>query len=66
MFYQVRPKQMDSWLAQFAGQAPLPLVLDVREPWECEVVRLPEDARFAQAFIPMGDIPARWQDALDP
>ena len=64
MFYQVRPKQMDSWLAQFAGQAPLPLVLDVREPWECEVVRLPEDARFAQAFIPMGDIPARWQDAI--
>lgn len=65
MFYQVRPNQMDSWLAQFAGQPQLPLVLDVREDWECDVVRLPEDARFELAFIPMGDIPARWQEALD-
>ena len=62
MFYQVRPNQMDSWLAQFAGQGQLPLVLDVREHWECDVVRLGIDARFEQAFIPMGDIPARWQE----
>lgn len=62
MFYQVRPNQMDSWLAQFAGQATLPLVLDVREHWECDVVRLGQDARFEQVFIPMADIPARWHE----
>ena len=62
MFYQVRPNQMDSWLAQFAGQATLPLLLDVREHWECDVVRLGSDTRFEQVFIPMADIPARWHE----
>ncbi|MFI4869188.1 MAG: rhodanese-like domain-containing protein [Steroidobacterales bacterium] len=41
-----------------AGE-PLQL-LDVREPWECAIVRLP-----ASLNIPLGDIPARWRE-LDP
>jgi len=35
-------------------------LLDVREPWECAIVRLP-----ASLNIPLGDIPARWRE-LDP
>jgi len=31
-----------------------PLILDVREPWECQVCRLPDSTH-----IPMRDIPAR-------
>jgi adenylyltransferase/sulfurtransferase len=37
-----------------AGE-PLQL-LDVREPWECAIARLP-----ASVNIPLGEIPARWQ-----
>ncbi len=57
MFYQVRPNQVSDWLAQFTSQQPM--LLDVREHWECHLVRLPDDARFEQVFIPMGDVPAR-------
>ena len=32
-------------------------LLDVREPWECAIVRLP-----ASLNIPLGDIPARWRE----
>lgn len=41
-----------------AGE-PLQL-LDVREPWECAIARLP-----ASLNIPLGDIAARWRE-LDP
>ena len=35
-------------------------LLDVREPWECAIARLP-----ASLNIPLGDIAARWRE-LDP
>jgi rhodanese-related sulfurtransferase len=38
-----------------AGE-PLQL-LDVREPWECAIARLPGSLN-----IPLGEIPARWQE----
>jgi rhodanese-related sulfurtransferase len=35
-------------------------LLDVREPWECAIAHLPGSLN-----IPLGEIPARWQE-LDP
>ena len=37
------------------------LVLDVREPWELDVARI-----SGAKHIPMGDIPARFNQELDP
>jgi len=37
------------------------IVLDVREQWECEVARI-----AGSKHIPMGDIPARFNQELDP
>ncbi|HEY4901653.1 MAG TPA: rhodanese-like domain-containing protein [Terriglobales bacterium] len=37
------------------------IVLDVREPWEFEVARI-----AGSKHIPMGDIPARFNQELDP
>ena len=36
-------------------------LLDVREQWECEVARI-----AGSKLIPMGDIPARFNQELDP
>ena len=38
-----------------------PILLDVREPWEFQTSHLPDSVS-----IPMGDIPARAHQALDP
>ncbi len=32
-------------------------LLDVREPWECAIARLPGSVN-----IPLGEIPSRWQE----
>ncbi len=37
------------------------IVLDVREPWEIDVARI-----SGSKHIPMGDIPARFNQELDP
>jgi sulfur-carrier protein adenylyltransferase/sulfurtransferase len=37
-----------------------PVVLDVRESWECAIVRLPDTVH-----IPLGEVPERWRE-LDP
>ncbi len=47
-----------AWRADPARAAPL--LLDVREPWEFELVHL-DDA----LLIPMGEVPARFQE-IDP
>jgi rhodanese-related sulfurtransferase len=41
--------------------APLPVLLDVREPWEFDKARLPDSI-----LMPMGDIPGRAHQELDP
>jgi rhodanese-related sulfurtransferase len=47
--------ELASWLGQSSEPArALPLLLDVREPWEFEACHLPESR-----LIPMREIPAR-------
>lgn len=61
---QVRPGDFDQWLQQYQGQTQLPLVLDVREPWECATASITPQG-FELVRIPMQEIPARQQE-LDP
>lgn len=65
MFYQVRPSQLDEWLGQFAGDTVKPVVLDVREKWECQVASVAPSDLFELQHIPMGEIPSRLTE-LDP
>ena len=65
MFYQVRPALLDEWLGQYAGDGVKPLILDVREKWECQLASpAPSDA-FDLLCIPMGEITSRLTE-LDP
>lgn len=53
---QIRPIELDHWLrrcASAADETP-PLLLDVREPWEVGIARLPGSLN-----IPMNEIPGR-------
>jgi len=52
---QITAPQLKSWLDECAaGTRVKPQLLDIREPWEFEVCRIP-DARL----IPMRSVPAR-------
>lgn len=55
---QIRARQLAEWLA--APERPTPIVLDVREAWECELCRI-EGAQH----IPMHLVPMRCGE-LDP
>jgi rhodanese-related sulfurtransferase len=55
---QLSPQQLADWLADAAR--PKPVLLDVREPWELEICRIPESRH-----IPMASVPER-KDELDP
>lgn len=44
-----------------AGGADAPLLLDVREPWEFQLAHLPDSL-----LMPMGDVPSRAHQELDP
>lgn len=58
---QISAPQLSLWLEQsLAGNRAKPQLLDVREPWEFEVCRIP-DAKL----IPMQSVPARYSE-LDP
>lgn len=65
MFYQVRPALLDAWLGQFNGDAAKPVVLDVREKWECQVASVALSDQFELLCIPMGEITSRLNE-LDP
>lgn len=65
MFYQVRPALLDAWLDQFNGDATKPMVLDVREKWECQVASVAPSEQFELLCIPMGEITSRLNE-LDP
>ena len=65
MFYQVRPSLLDEWLGQFDGVVSKPLVLDVREKWECQVASVAPNDKFELLCIPMGEITSRLNE-LDP
>lgn len=64
MLAQVRPVQFDQWLEQCQAQGMTPLVLDVREPWECATASITPQG-FELLCIPMQEIPTRQQE-LDP
>jgi len=55
---QITPQQLQGWLAD--ASRPKPMVLDVREPWEHQICRLPDSV-----LMPMRTIPARLAE-LDP
>jgi len=55
---QITPQQLQGWLSD--GSRAKPLVLDVREPWEHQICRLPDSV-----LMPMRTIPARLAE-LDP
>lgn len=55
MVDQVRPGQLDDWLAAHTGS---PMVLDVREPWERQVASV-QPQGFELLAIPMNEIPGR-------
>jgi rhodanese-related sulfurtransferase len=55
---QISPAELSAWLA--ARDAPKPVLLDVREPWEFHTCRLPDSM-----LVPMRAIPARVAE-LDP
>ena len=54
---QVSPSQFNDWLKEAAtvGQ---PLILDVRETWECQLASIAPDA-CEVLIMPMQTIPAR-------
>lgn len=62
MIDHVRPAQLAEWIA--ANGASLPLLLDVREPWERQTASVAPQG-FELVAIPMGEIPGRL-DELDP
>ena len=55
---QLSPEQLADWLAD-ASRAK-PVLLDVREPWEFQICRIPDSMH-----IPMARVPER-KDELDP
>jgi rhodanese-related sulfurtransferase len=62
MVTQIRPSELSAWIQSLpAGREPM--VLDVREPWECQTASVTPDG-FALQAIPMHEIPARL-DELD-
>lgn len=63
MIAQLHPADFAAWrdrAAAATGEAPaaLPVVLDVREPWEVQTASISEDG-FTLACIPMREIPER-------
>lgn len=44
-----------------SGSAGVPVLLDVREPWEFQAAHLPDSI-----LMPMGDVPSRAYTELDP
>ena len=57
MDYEIAPEELKS--LQDAGSEVM--LLDVREPWEFEAARI-----AGSKHIPMGDVPARFNQELDP
>lgn len=54
MVESLSPSQLQAWLSD--PERPAPLVLDVREPWETELCRLPD-----VVLMPLDTLPEQWQ-----
>lgn len=62
---QIRPRDIAEWAKQHAGAQPLPVLLDVREPWEVQTASVPNqpDATgYEVVHMPMRAIPARFSE----
>jgi rhodanese-related sulfurtransferase len=57
MDYEITPEEVKTKLDQNEEVT----LLDVREPWECETARIAE-----AKLVPMGDVPSRAHQELDP
>lgn len=59
----IRPSQLQAWIAQASATAgsAMPIVLDVREPWELQTASV-TPAGFELLHMPMRTIPARLQE----
>ncbi len=55
MISHLRPAQLPDWLARHAQDGTLPLVLDVREPWELKTASVAAQG-FELRAIPMGSL----------
>jgi rhodanese-related sulfurtransferase len=67
MISQLNPSDFSAWRGHAtAGMAPatLPVVLDVREPWEVQLATVKEDG-FTLLTLPMREIPARLAELQD-
>jgi rhodanese-related sulfurtransferase len=49
---QIRPAELKAWLDDPSRESPL--LLDVRQPWEFDVCRIPDSV-----LVPMAGLPAR-------
>jgi len=56
MIDQVRPSDLAAWFAQSPGA--VPVLLDVREPWELQAASVAPQG-FTLVAIPMNEIPGR-------
>ena len=66
MISQVSPSDFAAWRDSARATAPasLPVVLDVREPWELQTASVKENG-FTLLHIPMREIPARLAELQD-
>ncbi|WP_310568339.1 rhodanese-like domain-containing protein [Hydrogenophaga sp.] len=60
----IRPSQWGDWLQQLATEQPgvKPVLLDVREPWECQTASVKADDGFTLVQMPMRTVPARYME----
>ena len=65
MIPQLNPADFSAWRDNAGAGAPaLPVVLDVREPWELQTASVKEDG-FRLVHIPMREIPQRLAELQD-
>ncbi|MEN9843241.1 MAG: hypothetical protein RLZZ612_1070 [Pseudomonadota bacterium] len=61
---QIAPQQIPAWVQHTTtADTPLPVVLDVREPWELQTAAVQGDAAsngFELIHMPMRTVPARY------
>ncbi len=64
MISQLSPQNFAAWRDSSNSTSTVPVVLDVREPWELQTASVREDG-FRLVHIPMGEIPARLAELED-
>ena len=61
MITQLNPADFSAWRDRTTAPARLPVVLDVREPWELQTASVQEDG-FTLLTIPMREVPQQLAD----